>query len=265
MQNIIDFHCHIYPVKIAEKARQSTGAFYGVPCGDCRGTAEDLLARCDRGGITHCLVHSVATKPEQVNSINQFLAETVGANPQRIRAFGTIHQDTPDVENVVDTIIAYGMKGIKIHPDIQGVPINDPRLMKVYAACEGRLMVLLHTGDDRYHYSNPEELIPVLEAFPKLTVIGAHFGGYRVWSRAIPKLAQKYENFYIDCSSSRFAMEKETFLQYLFAYGEDRVLFGSDYPMWEPDKELAFVRSLDLPESMLQKLLWNNAAKLLQI
>ena len=88
----LDFHCHIYPAKIAEKARQSTGTFYGVECGDCTGLAEDLLKRCDEAGIETCVVHSVATKPEQVDSINAFLLRVSRENPGRLIPFGTVHQ-----------------------------------------------------------------------------------------------------------------------------------------------------------------------------
>ena len=86
----LDFHCHIYPAKIAEKARQSTGGFYGVECGECTGVAEDLLARCDEAGIETCVIHSVATKPEQVDSINRFLLRTAREYPGRFVPFGIV-------------------------------------------------------------------------------------------------------------------------------------------------------------------------------
>ena len=39
---IIDFHAHIYPDKIAEKATNATGGFYGITPA-CLGTSEALL------------------------------------------------------------------------------------------------------------------------------------------------------------------------------------------------------------------------------
>ena len=39
----------------------------------------------------------------------------------------------------------------------------------------------MHTGDYRYDNSNPNRVLPVLKAYPKLTLIGAHFGGWSVW------------------------------------------------------------------------------------
>ncbi len=259
----LDFHCHIYPAKIAEKARQSTGGFYGVECGDCTGVAEDLLARCDEAGIETCVIHSVATKPEQVDSINAFLLRVSQAYPGRFVPFGTVHQDTEDMDAVVDWLYANGFKGVKLHPDIQGVALNDPRLMRLYKACRGKLMVLFHAGDDRYSYSNPAEILPVLERFQDVTFIGAHLCGYRVWAEAVPALSKRFDNLWVDCSSSAFAMERDQFVRYIEAYGYDRVLFGSDYPMWDPRTESAMVESLGLPQKALEDIFWNNAARLL--
>ena len=261
----LDFHCHIYPAKIAEKARQSTGTFYGVECGDCTGLAEDLLKRCDEAGIETCVVHSVATKTEQVDSINAFLLRVSRENPGRLIPFGTVHQDTHDMAGVVNWLCENGFKGVKLHPDIQGVALNDPRLMPLYEACRGKLMVLFHAGDDRYSYSNPAEIIPVLEAFPDVTFIGAHLCGYHVWSEAVPVMSKRFGNLYVDCSSSSFAMGKEKFRAYIEAYGYDRVLFGSDYPMWDPRTETAVLESLDLPQKALEDIFWNNAARLLNL
>ncbi len=259
----LDFHCHIYPAKIAEKARHSTGDFYGVTCGDCRGTADDLLLRCDEAGIEACVVHSVATKPEQVDKINDFLAAISAAHPGRLIPFGTVHQDTPNMEEVVDGLYARGFLGIKLHPDIQKVALNDPRLLRLFAACRGKLMVLFHAGDDRYSFSNPAEIIPVLEAFPDVTFIGAHLCGYHVWNDAVPVMARRFDNLYVDCSSSSFAMGTEKFREYIEAYGYDRVLFGSDYPMWDPRIESRILESLELPRQALEDIFWNNAARLL--
>lgn len=263
MQKIIDFHCHIYPEKIAHKARQSTGSFYGVACGDCQGHAKDLLQRCDEVGIGTCVVHSVATKPEQVRKINAFLAKTEQEYPGRFAAFGTVHQDCGDIEAIVDEICAMGFRGIKLHPDIQKVALNDPRCMRMFEACRGRLMVLFHAGDDRYSYSNPDEILPVLRAFPDVTFIGAHLCGYRVWDEAVTKLAGRFDNLYVDCSSTSFAMEKEAFRRYIEAFGTDRVLFGSDYPMWDPRTEYQIFRSLGFSQEVEADILYNNAARLL--
>ena len=105
----------------------------------------------------------------------------------------------------------------------------------------------------------------MLEAFPDVTFIGAHLCGYHVWSEAVPVMAGRFDNLYVDCSSTSFAMPRADFRRYIEAFGTDRVLFGSDYPMWDPRDESRVVDALGLPEQALEDVYWNNAAKLLHL
>ena len=164
----------------------------------------------------------------------------------------------------VDEIIALGLKGVKLHPDIQKVKLDDPRMHKMYELCEGRLPMLLHTGDCRYDNSNPNRLIPILEKYPSLTVIGAHFGGWSIWEEATKQL-YTYKNFLVDCSSSLYAISKEKAKELILAYGTDRVLFGTDYPLWTPEEEIERFMSLDLTDEQREDILYNNTAKLFNI
>ena len=62
----------------------------------------------------------------------------------------------------------------------------------MFEVLAGRLPVLLH-GDARYQYSNPDQLIPVPEAFPETVFVGAHMCGYTIWDEAERALYGKYE------------------------------------------------------------------------
>lgn len=70
---IIDFHAHIYPEKIAEKATAAVGTFYGDAPMAWHGRAQELIESGSRIGVKKYIVHSVATKAEQVESINNFI------------------------------------------------------------------------------------------------------------------------------------------------------------------------------------------------
>ena len=48
-------------------------------------------------------------------------------------------------------------------------------------------------------------------------------------------------------------------------YGVDRVMFGSDFPMWSPQKEFAFLESLELPAADFEKITWRNAERFLNM
>lgn len=260
---IIDAHCHIYPDKIAQKASDSTGAFYDIPM-HMDGKTSTLLAYGVAAGIDHFIVQSVATTPKQVSSINRFIASSVAESCGRFTGLGTLHPDSENIEADVNEIIELGLKGVKLHPDIQRFKLDDCRMHKVYELCEGRLPLLVHTGDSRYDYSNPNRIIPILDIYKNLTFIGAHFGGWSIWEEATEQL-KGYENFYVDCSSSLYAITPEKAKELIAAYGANRVLFGTDYPMWDPEEEVERFLKIDLTEKERQDILYNNAARLFNI
>ncbi|MEE1042785.1 MAG: amidohydrolase family protein [Clostridia bacterium] len=260
---IIDAHCHIYPDKIAQKASDSTGNFYQIPS-LLDGKISTLLEHGKKAGIEHFIVQSVATTPKQVSSINNFIAQSVADSNGKFTGLGTLHPDSEDIEADFNEIIELGLKGVKLHPDIQKFKIDDYRMLKIYELCEGKLPILIHTGDNRYDYSNPNRMIPILDIYKDLTVIGAHFGGWSIWEEATEKF-KNYKNFYVDCSSSFYALTFEKARELIMAYGTKKVLFGTDYPMWEPETELIKFMQIDLTEQERQDILYNNAAKLFNI
>ena len=156
---IIDSHCHIYPEKIAAKAVAGTDTFYGTVA-KCDGTADSLMKINEACGIDHSLVQSVATTPKQVNSINSFIAQTVAASDGKLTGLGTLHPDSEDQRADVQHLVDLGLRGVKLHPDIQRFKIDDYRCLKIYELCEEYgLPILMHTGDKRYDYSNTNRLI----------------------------------------------------------------------------------------------------------
>ena len=258
---IIDTHCHIYPEKIAAKAVAGTDTFYDTVA-KCDGTAGSLLRINTEEGIDHTLVQSVATTPKQVNSINTFIAETVAASDGRFTGLGTLHPDSEDQRADVRHLVDLGLKGVKLHPDIQKFKIDDYRCLKIYELCEREgLPILLHTGDSRFDYSNPNRLLPVMKIYTELTVIGAHLGGWSVWDEAVDKLAG-LPNLYVDTCSCFAFMKRQKMRDIILAYGADRVLFGTDYPMWPIEDEIAALLSLGLSEEDNRKIFAENAEKL---
>ena len=258
---VMDAHCHVYPAAIAAKAVGGTDAFYGVVSAH-DGTVETLIEKEMAIGVDHCVIQSVATTPKQVNSINEFIARTVAAGEGRFTGLGTLHPDSADQAADVAHVLELGLKGVKLHPDIQGFQLDDPRCLRIYDLCQQHhLPVLLHTGDDRYDNSNPNRLLPVLEAYPNLTFIGAHLAGYSIWEEACEKLGHA-PNLLVDCSSSFFRLSVEQAESLIRRWGPDRVLFGTDYPMWDAQKELDTLLSMNFTEEEFRKMLWDNAYNL---
>ena len=261
---IIDAHCHIYPEKIASKAVGATDTFYGVESHG-KGTVKHLMERCRVEGVDHAIVQSVATTPKQVKSINEFIALEVSNSNGFLTGLGTLHIDSEDMAGDINHLMELGLKGVKLHPDIQQFAVDDKRLWEMYEICQAKdLVMLVHTGDYRYDFSNPDRVINVLKNFPNLRFIGAHFGGWSVWEEASKKLCD-FENFYVDCSSSFQFSEHADFKEITLRYGVDKVLFGTDYPMWGLKEELENFFALQLDEDANRKILSENAKKLFGI
>ena len=258
---IIDSHCHIYPDAIAPRAVEGIGRFYDMPL-SYRGTARDLCAVHDLAGVTHAVVFSVATTPHQVKSINAFIAEAVKDSGGRFVGLGTLHPDSECLEEELEHIASLGLRGVKLHPDFQRFHADGARSMRICAMCEERaLPVLLHCGDARYDFSSPSRIARVLKSFPRLTVLGAHLGGWSQWEEAL-RLLPAYENFYVDTCSSLYALSPTRAKEIIRAYGAHRVLFGTDYPMWDIADELSRLHALELEREEEENILFCNACRL---
>lgn len=260
----VDSHCHIYPEKIAQKAVAGTDNFYGTVASGT-GTADNLISMGEKAGIDHFIVQSVATTPRQVKSINEFIAKSVTESQGKMTGLGTLHPDSEDIKGDIEHLIELGLKGVKLHPDIQAFECDKPACMKIYELCEENgLILLMHTGDYRYDYSNPNRVIPILKEFKKLTFIGAHLAGWSVWDEAYEKLSQ-FPNLYVDCSSCFGFFDKDKIYELMKKYGADRILFGTDYPMWSPKDELETFLSLGFTDEEKEKMLGLNAKRIFNL
>lgn len=256
---VIDAHAHIYPEKIASRAVDAVGAFYNIEMyATGEGTPEHLLAAKEVTPITHFIVHSVATTAHSVESINNFIAAQCAAHPEFI-GFATMHHEYENPEREIDRARELGLYGVKLHPDTQKVNLDDPRLMDVYEILEARNMrLVVHTGDYRYDYSNPERLLRVLDAFPNLVVDAAHYGCWSRFEIGYDVLHTR-ENVFVDASSSMFFLGKRRAAELTRLWGTERVMFGSDYPMWSPAKEFEFMDALPFTAKEKERLFHKNA------
>ena len=257
---IVDFHAHIYPYKIADNATKAIGDFYNAPM-FYNGHPEQLIESGSKIGVTHYVVHSVATKPMQVESINNFILSEMEEHPEFI-GFGTIHPDYDKFEDEMNRMVTTGLHGIKIHPDFQKFHVDSPRMDAIYElATELKLPVLVHAGDIRYDFSGPSRIKNVLQKHPHLTLIAAHFGGYTQWDDAIDYLVG--ENVYFDTSSSRWKLPVDKANHMIKTHGVDKFLFGSDFPMWDHEDEFERFNKLDLSGENREMVLYKNAERLL--
>lgn len=254
---VVDAHVHVYPEKIALRAAESVGDFYQYPMFK-EGSIPAMLAAVEGSPITHHIIYSVATKPSNVESINDFIAAECKKHPNFV-GFMAMHQDYPSPEAEIERAIGLGLRGMKLHPDTQKVNMDDDRLMRIYELIEGRMPLVMHCGDYRTDFSHPRRMKRILHEFPNLVVDAAHFGGWSVFDLAVEYLEN--ENCFLDMSSSQKFLGRRRTRELCEIYGADRILFGSDFPMWDPSEEFEMFESLDFPKADFEKMTWHNAER----
>ena len=257
---LIDFHTHIYPDAIAQRATQSIVDFYSVPANNV-GTAEELLRVSAEAGVALNVVLPVAVKPSVVTNINDFALSAQNSHKE-FYCFGTIHAGMENIEEEAERILALGLHGIKLHPDTQLFNIDDERMFPVYEIIAGKIPLMVHTGDYRYPYSHPERLRRVMKMFPTLITIGAHFGGWSVPEEGIKYLADM-ENCFVDISSTFYNTPVTMGSRFISRFGEDRVLFASDFPLGDPMLEKENLMKMDISDTAREKIAYKNAERLL--
>ena len=259
---IADIHAHIFPHKLAAKASASIGGFYGTHAGHLA-SVETLLPLEAEAGITHCAVSSSATSPHQVQHINDFIASEVQAHSNLI-GLGTLFPTMEGWEAEVERMVALGLRGVKIHPDFQHIPIDLPEAVPMYrAVAKAGLPVLFHLGDARYDYSSPQRLTNLIRQVPDLIAIAAHFGGWQAWDKSYDHVQP--ENVFYDTSSSLMFLGKERALDFLDKLDAQRFLFGTDFPMWTPAEELQRFLDLGLEEDLQAQILFGNFKRLFRL
>ncbi|NMC48461.1 MAG: amidohydrolase family protein [Desulfovibrio sp.] len=231
-----DIHTHAYHPKIAHKVIAQLENHYGIPPVGT-GRIEDLLAKAEAGGIDRVVVHSAATSPAQVIPANNWAIGLERDHP-RVRAFGTLHPDYPDNEAELSRLEAAGIVGIKLHADFQGFRLDDRRLWPIFEMLSGRFTVMLHVGDvlpPEKNNSCPKKVAAIHRDFPELTIIAAHMGGYQHWKWALEHLIGR--DVYIDTSSTLEFIDDATLEAIYRRHPRERILFGSDYPLFDPGVE----------------------------
>lgn len=260
--NIIDIHTHVYPDAIAKKATESVKEFYHLGIDGMDGTSAMLLERGKAAGISKFVVLPVAIRPGAVQSINNFIFQQTKLHDEFV-GFGTVHAQMEDITDETQRIMDLGLRGIKLHPDSQQFSIDDPRLFPVYEMIRGKIPVMLHMGDRRYEYSHPRKLRMVLEQFPGLEVIAAHFGGYSMYEIAYEELHDKH--CIMDISSSLMLMPPGVAEKYIRMYGAERMAYGTDYPMWDPVMEVERFLNLDLTDEEKEQIAHKTTERFLKL
>lgn len=260
----IDFHTHVFPDRIAEKTIELLAEKGSVtPFSD--GTVAGLLRRMKDAEVDLSVNLPVLTSPKQFDSVNHFAAE-LNATSCGILSFAGIHPLCEDVEGKMKWIRAQGFLGVKIHPDYQETYIDDESYVRILSAAKDQdLIVVTHAGVDAAYPSlvrcPPERVLRLIRRVGHKKFVLAHYGGNRMFDQVLDLLCG--EDVYFDTSYILRSISKETFLKILQKHGDDRILFGSDSPWSDMQRDVEILRSFNLPNDTEQKLFCDNAMKLL--
>ncbi len=99
----------------------------------------------------------------------------------------------------------------------------------------------------------------------KLTIVCAHWGGGLPFYALMPEVEKAFKNVYFDSAASPFLYNPRIYEQMAGLTGEDKILFGSDYPLLEQSRIIKEILIQNLPEQVKMKILGENARKLLGI
>lgn len=264
---IFDFHTHIFPEKIAAKTvsilKKNVINIQGwEPPAYTNATLKGLMESMKKNNITYSLVLPIATTVKQSPTINSYASDINGKD--NIFSFGSVHPMQENVEQELEHIKDYGLKGIKLHPQYQNVYMDSPECKRVLKKCaELDLIVIVHAGAD-VGMAPPVKCTPAMiydcmQLTPELKLIAAHMGGWETWSDT-----EKYllgTDVYFDTSYSYEFMGKDLF-EY-FAVKHKHLLFGTDSPWGCQKTEADNIASLNLNADVYNRIMYENAKELI--
>ena len=263
---IIDFHVHAFPDALAAKALPLLSKCSGGVKPNYDATISGLESYLAKNNVDYAVVLNIATNPHQEKKVNDFAISLL--EKKNIIPFGSVHPDSPNALSELERLAKAGIRGIKLHPDYQHFFVDDEKMFPIYKKiAELGFITVFHAGVDIGYpkpvHCTPERLLRVLDLFDDAPVVAAHFGGWLLWDSVLEDLCGT--KVYLDTAFSSGKMPPDYAKELIKAHGADKVLLGSDTPWSDTLDEVRFVQSLDLSAEDEEKILSNNAKRLLNI
>jgi uncharacterized protein len=227
---------------------------------------ELTVAALDTAGVEVGLL-SAWHGPEGRLIANDEVAANVAAQPDRFAGLAAVDLGDPvgAVGELRRCVTELGFRGLRVIPWLWGWPPTDRHYYPLYAACVELGVPLCtqvgHTGPLRS--SEPGRPIPYIDEvaidFPELVIVGGHIG--YPWTEEMIAVARKHENVYIDTSAYTARRYPPELVRYMRADGRRKVLFGSNYPMIQPEAALADLDALELDDEARELFLGGTARR----
>ena len=208
--------------------------------------------------------------PEGALISNEEVAKWVKQHPERFVGIASVELNKP-VEAVreLKKCIDKGFKGLRIVQWLWNLPATHAYYYPLFTECVlQNIPVCLqvgHTGPLR-----PSEVgrpIPYIDQialdFPDLKIVCGHIG--YPWTTEMIAVATKHKNVFIDTSAYSANRYPRELVDFLKRNGQNKVLFGTNYPMIMPHKCLEDLPSLELTKEIERKFLFGNAVKVFNL
>ncbi|MEO0996449.1 MAG: amidohydrolase family protein [Pseudomonadota bacterium] len=235
-------------------------------------SAGDYLKRMDAAGIERSLLIGVRAGDMNVRGSFELPYERVhavcAAHPERYSGLAGVDpfrgmQGLRDLEHAVREL---GFVGAHLYPHWFELAPDHARYYPYYAkCCELDIPIMMQIGQNLVYsrsrrlpsVGRPICLDRVAIDFPELKLIGIHIGV--PWTDEAIAMAWKHENVYLAGDAYAPRHWPASFVHYANTYGSHKVLFGTDWPVIDPERAMREVAELGFRDGSLQRLLRDNA------
>ncbi|MFN7633299.1 MAG: amidohydrolase family protein [Acetobacteraceae bacterium] len=268
MAGAIDIVCNLYSPETVRDGQTGIDEAFKVQVRmphEMRGgiTMEDYLRKMDRAGIERSLLIAVRAGDLRVRGSFEVpyerVAEVCARWPDRFSGLAGVDpfrgmQGLRDLETAVKR---YGFVGAHLYPHWFELPPDHAKYYPYYAkCCELDVPIMMQVGHNLVYQrdrrlpsvAKPITLDRVAIDFPELKLIGIHIGV--PWTDEMISMAWKHENVFIGVDAYAPKHWPASLVRYLDSYGRGKVLFGTDWPVIDPERAVAEIAQLGIrPES----------------
>lgn len=278
---IIDFHTHIFPIRIRENRERyftPESAFkllYDHPESKLSGVRA-LIDTMDEQGVDRAVIFGFPWREADTFRMhNDYILEAVARFPKRLIGFGCFDPLSDDAMSETERCIASGLSGIGELALYQAemteaVLAHLTPMMSMLRA--KALPVLIHTNEPIGHiYPGKADMTlrqidGLVRTFRENTIILAHWGGGVFFYNLLKKEIKTHlKNVYFDTAASPFLYDPTIYRVAITILGPHKVLFGSDYPLLKPKRYFTEIESAGLSSDDIQAICGLNAARLLNL
>ena len=280
MDDAIDIVCNLFTPQEVQQGQTGVDEYFldqvrfpaelrpGVPL-------ETYLEKMDRARIQRSLLVAVRAGDLRISGSFEIpydrVADICQRYPDRFSGLAGVDptrgmQGLRDLEYAVKE---YGFVGAHLYPHWFGLPPDHARYYPIYAkCCELEIPIMMQVGHCLRYQRNrilpsvgrPITLDQIAIDFPELVLIGIHLG--YPWTEEMISVAWKHENVYIGSDAYAPRHWPESFVHFINTWGKDKVLFGTDWPVIDPERAVKEIDALELRPESKQKFLRDTALRL---